>query len=168
VQLKTVLDRYSRGDTLALDGNADRDSTLILATALYTVTAGLRDIHNVLHEINQNSAPPPPAPHYPDQRQHESLQAQITRLNEWLEEYAPAQYAAPGDTADAVLAVLAQEGDEICGLREQLAQMDVDNAALTAQLAQANTDAEKLVLAIAAIQGLQSENAALPAKEGRS
>ena len=138
-QVGEMLAMYSNGDSMVKRFSDDRrDGTLLTASAVLAVAAELRDIHNVLHEINQWGAPPPPAPRYPDQRQHESLQAQITRLNEWLAENAPALYAAPGDTADAVLAVLEREGDEICGLRSQIAQMDADNAALLAQLAQAN------------------------------
>lgn len=56
-QLKGLLERYSKGDDLAKRfPNADRDSTLVLASAVAAVVAELRDIHNVLHEINMKMA----------------------------------------------------------------------------------------------------------------
>ena len=56
-QLKRTLERYSNGDDLARRfANAERDSTLVLASAVVAVVAELRDIHNVLHEINQHMA----------------------------------------------------------------------------------------------------------------
>lgn len=93
----------------------------------------------------------------PDQRVHERLQSQISRLNEWLAECSPAYYRATMDTATAILevirdlqAVIAELKDlpdsedlesarreltkliaERDGLRQQLAQMDADNAGLT-------------------------------------
>lgn len=55
-QLKRTLERYSNGDDLARRfANAERDSTLVLASAVVAVVAELRDIHNVLHEINQHA-----------------------------------------------------------------------------------------------------------------
>ncbi len=94
-----------------------------------------------------------------DQRHAEQLQGQISRLNEWLEKYAPALYHNPDiDTAAAVLMEigvlrrqLSQQIDdhedlasarrelttliaERDGRRQQLAQMDADNAGLIAEI----------------------------------
>lgn len=69
-----------------------------------------------------------------DQRHAEQLQAQISRLNEWLAEQAPAHYWDDGDTADAVLAVLAAKQKEIQDLSEELAQTDADAAGLMRQV----------------------------------
>lgn len=70
----------------------------------------------------------------PDQRYHEYLQAQISRLNEWLAEKAPAFYRETTDTATAVLAAIDALQGVVAEYREQLAQMDADNAGLLRQV----------------------------------
>lgn len=52
-QMKKLLERYSMADPLAKRfADSERDSTLVIASAVLAVCDELRDIHNVLHEIN--------------------------------------------------------------------------------------------------------------------
>ena len=56
-QMKKLLDRYSMADPLAKRyADTDRDSTLLIASAVLAVVDELRSIHNVLHEINSRMA----------------------------------------------------------------------------------------------------------------
>ncbi len=52
-----------------------------------------------------------------DQRYAEQLQAQINRLNEWLQEHEVGLYISPGDTADAVLAALFYRDERLAEAR---------------------------------------------------
>ncbi len=69
----------------------------------------------------------------PDQRQQESLQAQIGRLNDWLQVHEPGLYISPGDTADATLAALGIRDRRIA---ELLADMDKLQADVDAEIAE--------------------------------
>lgn len=87
-----------------------------------------------------------------DQRYAEQLQAQISRLNEWLAAKAPSLYRDTTDTATAVLAVIDTLQCAMAEYREQLAQLDADNAGLTlrlANLAGVQAEAERLRAEIA-------------------
>ena len=121
-----------------------------------------------------------------DQRYAEQLQAQISRLNEWLEKYAPALYHNPDiDTAAAVLMELGMLRRQISqqiddkhedlvsarqelvtliaerdGLRQQLAQMDADNADLLNKVQQAQVEIDRLTR-----QDVNPTPAALPATD---
>lgn len=92
----------------------------------------------------------------PDQSEVEGLYAQITRLNEWLAQNAPAQYWSPGNTAESVLAVVVLLERQISELQQGIAAMDADNAGLLAQLkaaqdgwAAAQADADRMALHVA-------------------
>ena len=96
-----------------------------------------------------------------DQRQHESLQAQIARLNEWLAANQVALYHNPDlDTAAAMIQACEETMRvkvalhiERDNLHQQLMQMDADNARLIASL----TTALLLEERDRTILGLQAE-----------
>lgn len=112
----------------------------------------------------------------PDQRLQESLQAQIERLNEWLETHQPALYFSPNyDTDGAILVALAERDRRIATLRT-----DLDNAIGERDAAEdanrrlhdwlaANTEQVAVLddaeLAIAIITGLRSQLAHMDAEE---
>lgn len=62
----------------------------------------------------------------PDQRVNEHLQAQISRLNDWLQVHEPGLYISPGDTADAVLAALGIRDRRIAELNVDLEKLQTD------------------------------------------
>ena len=92
-----------------------------------------------------------------DQRQHESLQAQIARLNEWLAANQVALYHNPDlDTAAAMIQACEETMRvkvalhiERDNLHQQLMQMDADNARLIASLTAADEVQKTLRRAIA-------------------
>jgi hypothetical protein len=121
-----------------------------------------------------------------DQRYAEQLQAQISRLNEWLAEEEPALYRSPcTDTAGAVLDAIKRRdvdltnayhdlqaaASETSGLRQQLAQMDADNADLAQRLSNRETvlaaDRERLKLALSDADKAHKANAMLQAEIDR-
>lgn len=133
---------------------ADTAIALALRLAIGDAYAAGSALADDLAAIVASQATPERSP--ADQRYAEQLQAQISRLNEWLQKYAPALYHNPDiDTAAAVLmeigvlrrqlsqqiddhADLASARRELVtliaerdSLRQQLAQMDADNAGLT-------------------------------------
>lgn len=90
-----------------------------------------------------------------DQRYAEQLQAQISRLNEWLEKYAPALYRDTTDTATAVLAVIDALQGTVAEYREQLVQLDADNADLTQQVAVWSASNTRLINSLTAADKVQ-------------
>lgn len=56
-QMGKLLEQFSRGSGLALAGpDPDKDRTLVLASAVLAVAGELREVRNVLHEINMRLA----------------------------------------------------------------------------------------------------------------
>lgn len=56
-QMIALLERYSKADDGGLamrHPNDQRDSTIVVASAVLCLASELRDVHNVLHEINQH------------------------------------------------------------------------------------------------------------------
>lgn len=108
-------------------------------------------------------------------RQIENLQAQITRLNEWLAANAPAQYWTPTNTAEAVLAVLQQmqhdlttsyaradtqaalHRSELAGLRQQLAVANRESTERANQLAIERREVRTLIEEIENLRNQLSE-----------
>lgn len=92
---------------------------MIADTILHKYVRHLRDIdqRSVVHldtielamrlALEELAASIPSTPSTTDQRQAERDRAQLDRLNDWLAQHEPAACIVPGDTADAVLSVLA-------------------------------------------------------------
>ncbi len=80
----------------------------------------------------------------PDQRAHEQMQEQITRLNEWLTGHAPASMRDGIYTADAILAIIDSLQGVVAEYQQQLAQMDADNSDLLNKLKQAQQEIDRL------------------------
>ena len=73
-----------------------------------------------------------------DQRIAERHQAQLVRLNEWLQENAHDLYQTnPGDSAELMIMAAERMRTECSNLRQQLVQLNADNAALIVKLATA-------------------------------
>ena len=70
--------------------------------------------------LEELSSQPIPSTPSTDQRQAERTAAQLERLNDWLAMYEPSEYAAPGDTADAVLCVLNRQRTEIAEIIDSI------------------------------------------------
>lgn len=51
-QTGDLIARFVRGEAIAGTLYRDRQSTVVIASAVLAVAGELRDIHNVLHEIN--------------------------------------------------------------------------------------------------------------------
>ncbi len=52
-QAGDLLRRFAKGEAISGTLYHDRNAALVLVSAVLAVAAELRDIHNVLHEINQ-------------------------------------------------------------------------------------------------------------------
>lgn len=140
-----ILNRYAEALFLTVEDGQLHGQAIALALRLavqeaYAAGGALADD---LAAIVASQAQPEP-----DQRVAESNQAQINRLNEWLEVNAPALYLNPDlDTAAAMLAAIATLNNALDDYRQQITQMDADNADLTQRLnnlAAVQTEAERL------------------------
>lgn len=82
---------------------------------------------------------PAPAPPRNDslRRQHDRLQAQIVRINDWCAEHAPDEYHSDGDTADAMIAAADRLRGRETVLSAHLATMETRLDAARLELAQA-------------------------------
>jgi len=82
-------------------------------------------------------------------RATEWQQAQISRLNEWLQVHEPGLYISPGDTADATLAALGIRDRRIAELHDDMDKLQTDVDAECADLQEELTSARnELVLLI--------------------
>ena len=109
----TILHKYMRHLRYIDQGNIVHLDAVELALRL------------ALSELEEEIATATPAAQFTDHR-YATDSAQIIRLNDWLAQHAPDTYHEPGDTADAVLAVLNYQRTKLAALEADLERLQTD------------------------------------------